>query len=104
MIRSLAPIFLLKADILPTWPVYAPLLQPPIPLNLPWTTSDTTFVVGDTEESHVHIRGGGLDGREGSGGEVLMKCVREKGAYGPGDEIKVKVEIVWDGMRPIKVS
>jgi hypothetical protein len=99
LVVSSASVLLLKADILPTWPVYSPILPLPLPPKLPWA-SDSGPTIGETKEAKLAIRGG----PDGNGGEVWMKATRQCGAYGPGDAVQVRVQIGWGGDLAIKVS
>lgn len=89
---------LLKADILPTWPIYSPLLPLPLPPRLPWE-NDSGPTIGEIKEARISVRNS-----EGVDGEVWMKAVRESGAFGPGDTVQVRVQIGWGGEKSIKVN
>lgn len=92
---SSSPVTLIKDDILPTWPVYSPLLPLPLPPKLPWFSPDVP-TVGEVKESKLALRAG-------NSGEVWMKAIRESGAFGPGDPIQVRVQVGWGGDSAIKV-
>ncbi|GAA5915203.1 uncharacterized protein JCM6883_001766 [Sporobolomyces salmoneus] len=98
-----ASILLHKADILPVFPAYSPLLLPPIPPSLPWAAGDLT--VGESRETNLTIRRGFGAGREGSeGGVVGMRVVRKGAAFGPGDQVPIHVELRWNGEGPIRLT
>ncbi|BGP44152.1 hypothetical protein JCM10449v2_008216 [Rhodotorula kratochvilovae] len=94
-----ASILLNKADILPTWPAYAPVLPTPLPPKLPWAAPAGELTVGETREARLAIRR-----EDGTAGEVWMKTTREALAFGPGDAVRVFVQIGWGGERPIKLT
>lgn len=93
---SHASIMLLKADMLPTWPIYSPLLGAPLPLGLPWENPSGP-TTGEMKEVRMRV------GEGEGGGEVWMKVIREAGALGPGDECRVRVIVGWEGGDSLKV-
>ncbi|ORY66797.1 hypothetical protein BCR35DRAFT_334540 [Leucosporidium creatinivorum] len=95
---SQAPILLLKADILPTWPIYSPLLPLLLPPRLPWE-NDSGPTIGEIKEARMSVRN-----NEGVQGEAWMKAVRESGAFGPGDAVQVRVQVGWGGEKSIKLT
>ncbi|BGP28195.1 arrestin-like, C-terminal domain protein [Rhodotorula toruloides] len=96
VLTSSASILLHKGDILPSWPIYEPLLPLPLPAGLPWADEHT---IGETREGRLAIRMG-----EASGGEVWIKATREKVAYGPGDLVQVFVQVGWGGVNSIRLT
>ncbi|BGO96276.1 hypothetical protein NBRC10512_000390 [Rhodotorula toruloides] len=96
VLTTSASILLHKGDILPSWPIYEPLLPLPLPAGLPWADEHT---IGETREGRLAIRVG-----EASGGEVWIKATREKAAYGPGDLVQVFVQVGWGGVNSIRAS
>ncbi|BGP04121.1 hypothetical protein RTBOTA2_006796 [Rhodotorula toruloides] len=96
VLTSSASILLHKGDILPSWPIYEPLLPLPLPAGLPWADEHT---IGETREGRLAIRMG-----EASGGEVWIKATREKAAYGPGDLVQVFVQVGWGGVNSIRLT
>ncbi|GAA6052552.1 hypothetical protein JCM3770_003239 [Rhodotorula araucariae] len=94
-----ASVLLNKADILPTWPAYQPVLPLPLPPRLPWAAPPGELTVGDTREAKLAIRR-----QDGTAGEVWMKTTREGLAFGPGDAVRVFVQIGWGGAKPIKLT
>lgn len=57
MLTSQAPVILLKADILPTWPIYSPILPTPIPPMLEWANPNSSApTIGETRESKLAVR------------------------------------------------
>ena len=95
-----ASIMLHKADILPAFPAYAPILSPPIPQDLPWLGSASGWTVGESRETDLTTtsRGGGRQGK------VTLRAIRKGSAFGPGDEVQLFVEIVSTGQTTIRVS
>ncbi|GAA6059825.1 hypothetical protein JCM10212_003737 [Sporobolomyces blumeae] len=99
-----ASVILHKADILPVWPVYAPLLPLPLPPQLPWASQDPAEpTIGETKEARLALTGDGRAG-ERARGEVWMKCTRKGSAFGPGDAVNVFVQLGWGGDRPIRLT
>ncbi|BGP36020.1 hypothetical protein JCM10296v2_007872 [Rhodotorula toruloides] len=96
VLTSSASLLLHKGDILPSWPIYEPLLPLPLPAGLPWADEHT---IGETREGRSAIRMG-----EASGGEVWIKATREKAAYGPGDLVQVFVQVGWGGVDSIRLT
>ncbi|GAA6012777.1 hypothetical protein JCM11491_002558 [Sporobolomyces phaffii] len=98
-----ASILLNKADTLPVFPAYLPILDHPIPSKLPWVVAGEP-TVGEARESNLTIRRGfgGGDGTEG--GEISMRVIRNGSAFGPGDSVPIFVELGWTGDVPIRVS
>ncbi|GJN94571.1 hypothetical protein Rhopal_007654-T1 [Rhodotorula paludigena] len=94
-----ASVLLNKADILPTWPAYQPLLPLPLPPKLPWAGPPGEPTVGETRESKLAIRR-----EEGTAGEVWMKTTRQSLAFGPGDNVRIFVQIGWGGEKPINLT
>ncbi|GAA5887145.1 hypothetical protein JCM5296_001610 [Sporobolomyces johnsonii] len=94
-----APVLLNKADILPTWPAYQPVLPTPLPPKLPWAAPPGELTVGETKESKLVIRRD-----DGTAGEVWMKATRQGAGYGPGDAVNVFVQLGWGGEKPIKLT
>ncbi|GAA5940828.1 hypothetical protein JCM3775_006824 [Rhodotorula graminis] len=96
-----AAILLNKADILPTWPAYQPVLPSPLPPKLPWAASPGSgeLTLGETREARLAIRR-----QDGTAGEVWIKATREALAFGPGDAVRVFVQIGWGGEKPIKLT
>ncbi|GAA5913778.1 hypothetical protein JCM8208_004165 [Rhodotorula glutinis] len=96
-----AAILLNKADILPTWPAYHPILPSPLPPKLPWaaTPGSGELTTGETREARLAIRR-----TDGTAGEVWIKATREGCAFGPGDAVRVFVQIGWGGEKPIKIT
>lgn len=41
--------------------------------------------------------------QDGTAGEVWIKATREGLAFGPGDAVRVFVQIGWGGSKPLKV-
>lgn len=103
MFVSSAPIYLDKADILPSWPAYSPLLPSPLPLRLPWASSSVSagLTTGETREATKVVHPG--MGRGGGGGEVSIKATRMTAAFGPGDVVRLWVQVTWGGEQPVKV-
>jgi hypothetical protein len=100
LVRSVAAVVLNKADILPTWPAYAPLLPHPTTYDLPWAR-ESGPTTGEKKYSKATIKVGGSDG---NAGDVWIEGIREASAFGPGDEVEMSVQIGWEGDRPIRVS
>ncbi|BGP58709.1 hypothetical protein JCM8202v2_006386 [Rhodotorula sphaerocarpa] len=118
-----APVYLDKADILPAWPAYAPLLSPPLPAGLPWAPSTgpdgSSLLTGETREARIvlcpddssaapHSGGGrisiGSEPDRGRGrGEAWIRATREVAAVGPGDALRLWVQVGWNGEAPIKL-
>ncbi|GAA5847535.1 hypothetical protein JCM9279_005284 [Rhodotorula babjevae] len=96
-----AAVLLNKADILPTWPAYQPILPSPLPPKLPWAAPPGSgeLTTGETREARLAIRR-----QDGTAGEVWIKATREGLAFGPGDAVRVFVQIGWGGSRPIKLT
>ncbi|GAA5992557.1 hypothetical protein JCM10908_002662 [Rhodotorula pacifica] len=95
---SSASIYLDKADILPSWPAYSPLLPLPLPAHLPWASVDPSKpTVGETREARAHLE-------SKKGGEVWIKATRMGAAFGPGDEVRLWVQVGWGGEEPIKLT
>ncbi|GAA5883979.1 hypothetical protein JCM16303_001345 [Sporobolomyces ruberrimus] len=99
-----ASIILHKADILPVFPAYSPILLPPIPTNLPWFEPNEKFTVGESREDRLSIRRGFGQGEGSEGGEVKIKVTRKGGAFGPGDQVPIFVELEWNGNTPIRLN
>lgn len=78
--------------------MYQPILPTPLPPKLPWAAPPGELTVGETRESRLAIRR-----PDGTAGEVWMKATREGLAFGPGDAVRVFVQVGWGGERPIKV-
>jgi hypothetical protein len=97
-----ASIILHKADTLPVFPAYSPILAPPIPSKLPWAVPGE-LTVGESRESNLTIRRGFGGGEGSEGGEVSMRVVRKGSAFGPGDVVPIFVELEWSGNVPIRV-
>ena len=98
-------IILHKADILPVFPAYAPILPLPLPPKLPWaSTIPGEPTIGETRESRLSIRRGLGAGGGSEGGEVWMKATRKGSAFGPGDSVPVFVQLGWGGDVPIRVG
>ncbi|GAA5963471.1 hypothetical protein JCM8115_003377 [Rhodotorula mucilaginosa] len=92
---SSAPIYLDKADILPSWPAYSPLLPSPLPARLPWSSSVSGLTTGETREATKTVAGRG---------EVSIKATRMTAAFGPGDTVRLWVQVVWRGEQPVKLT
>ncbi|KWU42045.1 hypothetical protein RHOSPDRAFT_27204 [Rhodotorula sp. JG-1b] len=97
---SSAPIYLDKADILPSWPAYSPLLPSPLPLRLPWASSVSGLTTGETREATKVVHRG--TGR--GGGEVSIKATRMTAAFGPGDAVRLWVQVGSGGEQPVKLT
>jgi len=98
-------IILHKADILPGFPAYAPILPLPLPPKLPWASEiPGEPTIGETRESRLSIRRGFGAGGGNEGGEVWIKATRKGSAFGPGDSVPVFVQLGWGGDVPIRVS
>ncbi|GAA5941406.1 uncharacterized protein JCM15063_006089 [Sporobolomyces koalae] len=104
MLIASATIILHKADILPVFPVYSPILIPPIPAKLPWAIAGG-LTVGEAREAKSLIsRGFGHVEGGIEGGEVSMKATRKGSAFGPGDSVQLFVELGWGGVAPIRLT
>lgn len=90
-----------KADILPAFPAYAPILSPPIPQDLPWLGSASGWTVGESRETELTTTSRGGGGRRG---KVTLRAIRKGSAFGPGDEVQLFVEIVSTCQTTIRVS
>ncbi|KAK4053292.1 hypothetical protein OIO90_003904 [Microbotryomycetes sp. JL221] len=94
-------VYLTKADLLPSWPIFSPVMSPLIvPHDLPWVSrSPDEPTVGETKQSRVTI-----DMGHGEASDIVIKCYRDSSAYGPGDTVQLAVELMWPGYETLKLS
>lgn len=107
LIVASAPIYLDKADILPAWPAYSPLLPLPLPPRLPWASTNPDLpTAGETREATLVLdratRGGSAGAGQGAG-EVWIKATRATAAFGPGDPVRLWIQVGSGGAQPVKV-
>ena len=99
-------VVLTKADLLPAWPYYAPVLAPqPASTRLPWAPPAGGPLTGEIKETRVTLRPkNSANAGPAGGGEVVMRCLRERAAFGPGDNVHVVVDLSWHGANALRVT
>lgn len=93
------PILLDKLDILPAWPIYSPILRPPPIKPLSWMSKNGT-TTGELKMIEHSLR----SARGEDGGKLRITCYRESGSFGPGDIVRVRIDLDLEGNNAVKVN
>lgn len=73
-----------------------------MPAGLPWRQTADKPTTGETREATLTLKERDT-GETTPKGEVWIKATREMAAFGPGDEVRLYVQIGWGGERPLRV-